>query len=498
MLRQIFFYLFFASIAMQIGYSQNNTRTISGLVTSFDDAAPLEGVQVSVKGSKRMSGSQIDGVYYIQITDKDSALVFSLGEFQPQEIKLSKVSEYNISLRRSNIPRKEPVSENPGFSTIGSWRAIFQLRPDVEVPINFEIGQLGKAELRAYFLNGTEKFESSRVKQTADSLFISLDQFDNELAFAIQGNALNGVLRRQDNSGIPLPVRAETGKNYRFAGSSLPPARDISGTYDVLFKSENGKEEKAVGLFRQEGSKISGTFLHITGDSRYLEGLVEGDHFYLSSFIGSGPSYYKGSFTKDGQVTGEAIGARGEQTFIGVPNENAALPDPYTLTFLKTGYTSFDFSFPDINGKKISLKDEKFKNKVVVVTIAGTWCPNCVDEAAFLAPWYKANKSRGVEVVTIHFERQTEPDFVKKVLTRFQKRYDIQYEQLFGGIADKQLVAASLPSLNTFLAFPTTIIIDKGGKVARIHTGFTGPATGKYYEQFVKDFNQEIDSLVAQ
>ena len=133
---------------------------------------------------------------------------------------------------------------------------------------------------------------------------------------------------------------------------------------------------------------------------------------------------------------------------------------------------------------------------MVIVAIGGTWCPNCVDEAGFLAPWYKANRSRGVEIIALQYERQTDPAFVKKVLTRQRERFGIEYDQVFAGLADKAGVAASLPALNNFLSFPTTIIIDKKGRVAEIHTGYTGPATGKYYDEFVKAFNEEIDTLL--
>jgi len=192
------------------------------------------------------------------------------------------------------------------------------------------------------------------------------------------------------------------------------------------------------------------------------------------------------------------VGPRGSLSFAGELNDKAALPDPYGLTSLKDGYTSFDFSFPDLDGHLLSLHDKKFSNKVVIVTIGGTWCPNCIDETAFLAPWYVANHSRGIEIVSIQYERQTDSAYVRKVLTRFRKKYNIQYDQVFGGLADKQKVAASLPALNTFLAFPTTLIIDRKGRVARIHTGYSGPATGKYYQQFVKEFNDEVNSLVNQ
>ena len=167
------------------------------------------------------------------------------------------------------------------------------------------------------------------------------------------------------------------------------------------------------------------------------------------------------------------------------------------MTRLKEGTPFFDFSFPDVNGRPLSLKDKKFKNKVVIVTIGGTWCPNCVDETSFLAPWYTANHARGVEIVSIQYERSTEPAYVRKVLTRFREKYNIGYDQVFGGLADKQGVARSLPALNGFLAFPTTIFIDRKGKVAQIHTGYSGPATGSYYRHFVEEFNEEVDYLLG-
>lgn len=310
------------------------------------------------------------------------------------------------------------------FSALGSWRGVFAIRPGVEVPFNFEIrpGSAGDAEL--FFLNATESFEGGRVRVTVDSLFVALDQFDNQLAFAITGGTLSGVLRRQDGTGKPLPVTAVKNEVYRFKADGPPPTKDITGTYDVIFQLADGKEEHSVGIFKQQGAKLTATFLHITGDSRYLDGIVEGNDRH-----------------------------------------------------------------------NVSLQDPKFKDKVVIVTIGGTWCPNCIDETAFLAPWYKANHSRGIEVVSLQYERQTDSAYVRKVLTRMRDRYDIQYEQLIGGIADKQAVATSLPALNTFLAFPTTLFIDRQGRVAKVHTGFDGPATGQYYEDFIKEFNAEVDLL---
>ncbi|PWT99902.1 MAG: hypothetical protein C5B52_09890 [Bacteroidetes bacterium] len=382
---------------------------------------------------------------------------------------------------------------NSNFNLTGIWRGVFSSN-NYKIPFNFQI----KADGTVYFLNAEEKFPSGKAKIIGDSLFIPLDPFDNELAFSIRGNSLQGILRKQDGSGSPIPVEAEKGKKIRFENIAGTVNSNITGTYDITFKSTVGADEKAVGLFIQNGNQLRATFLRVTGDSRYLEGVVSGNEFYLSSFIGSSPVYYHGVVSSDHKLSGESVFARGTQSFLGDPNEEATLPDAFGLTYLKEGYHSLSFSFPDVNGKLISLSDDKYKNKVVIITITGSWCPNCIDEASFLAPWYIKNKSRGVEAIAIHYERKTDSAFTAKAISRFRKKYDIRYDQVIGGLADKQKVASSLPALNTFLAFPTTIFIDKKGNVAKIHTGYSGPATGKHYQEFQKEFNETVDSLLQQ
>jgi len=378
---------------------------------------------------------------------------------------------------------------------VGKWRGTLHVKDGLDVPFLFEI-KSDQASPAIYFINGEEHFYGGQLVQVNDSIHISLDQFDNELQLSASGNTIKGFLRRQDGTGNPVAIEAVKGNAPRFALASAPPVADISGTYDIVFKNEKGTDEKAVGVFKQEGNRLSATFLRVTGDSRYLDGIVSGNQIYLSTFIGAGPGYYTGTITADKRIEGNVISARGSQPFTGLPNEEAALPDAYTLTYLKNGYTSLEASFPDMYGKQISLKDSKYKNKVVVLTITGSWCPNCIDEAGFLAPWYKKNRQRGVEIISIHYERKTDTAYARKVMSRFKERFGIEYDQVFGGLADKQHVAETLPALNSFLSFPTTLFIDKQGKVHKIHTGFNGPATGKHYDEFIKEFDAEIDTLL--
>jgi thiol-disulfide isomerase/thioredoxin len=375
----------------------------------------------------------------------------------------------------------------------GKWRGEFLLGENLLVPFNFEIDAKGMV----YLLNAEERFKASPVMIKNDSIFIPLDQFDNELAFSYQRNVLTGVLRKQDQHTVLLPATAEKGKTYRFKESKNAKAEKVEGTYSIEFTFESGKRERSVAIFKQNGKQLTGTFLKESGDSRYLQGIVEGNKFYLSSFIGSTPGYYTGEVNVDGTIEGEQIGSRVHHQFRGKRDSYATLSDPYKKLNMGERKKLAPFSFPDINGNMISLSDEKYKNKVVIIPVTGTWCPNCIDEAILLSPWYLKNKDRGVEIMTIHYERQSDTAFAYKMMRRFRDRFKIQYDQVFGGVANSDTVRRTL-GLPEFKSYPTTLFIDKKGNIAKIHSGYSGPATGRYYDEFVKEFNEEIDRLLKE
>ncbi|MBD2702284.1 TlpA family protein disulfide reductase [Spirosoma sp. BT702] len=375
----------------------------------------------------------------------------------------------------------------------GPYRGLFHTAGG-EVPFNFEI-----KENTAYLLNANEREELKGIQLQGDSLFIPIPLYDASLRFARKGPRLSGIYHA-NSGGKDIPVTAEFGRTYRYEKKDAPTV-NLTGKWDIGIQRNpaNPTEvNQTVGVFEQKEDRITGTILTVTGDYRYLDGHVTGNQFELSAFSGGGPVEFKGQISPDGKLTGEFRYVRGAFPASGVKNEKAELPDLYSLTYLKPGYKTLEFAFPDLIGKRVSLADAKYKNKVVIVTILGSWCPNCIDETAFLAPWYKANKQRGVEIIGLAFERKNDLAFAKNALSRLISRYDVQYDVLFAGLADKKVASDALPALNKVLAFPTTIILDKQGNVAQIHTGYTGPATGKYYDQYVAEFNQTIDKLLKQ
>jgi peroxiredoxin len=208
---------------------------------------------------------------------------------------------------------------------------------------------------------------------------------------------------------------------------------------------------------------------------------------------------FRAKKNEDGTLEGDFhAGLNGFRTWKAFKDPNVTLADASTLTFLKPGYESLDFSFPDVDGNVISSKDARFNNKVTVVQIMGSWCPNCMDETNFLAPWYIENKHRGIEMVGLTYEQSDDVKIAGPKMRKMIERFGIQYPVLLAGTREKESAAKSLPALNHIMSFPTTIILDKNRKVRHIHTGFSGPGTGHYYDEFVDEFNQVISKLLAE
>ena len=382
----------------------------------------------------------------------------------------------------------------------GVWRAIIPTAGG-ELPFNFDIQHEGDA-YSVVVLNGEEKLKMDKSFIKDDSLHIPMEVFDAEIVAKIGDEKLTGYWKRlrSDLTFIQGDFTAEYGKTYRFNEKKEDVKSSLSSKYKVLFLSEDKKDSTvSVGLFNAKGNEVTGTFLTTTGDYRYLSGNIIEDSLKLSCFDGTHLFLFKAKIEGDKLTGGEFWSSLNSlETWEGIKDENAKLPDEKTLTYLKDGYKTIAFSFPNEEGKTISLTDERYKGKVVVAQIMGSWCPNCMDESKFLAPWYAKNKQKGVEVIGLSYEKSTDPNFAFPKIKRLKERFGIDYEVLLAGTNDKDKASETLPMLNHVLGFPTTIFIDKKGQVREIHTGFSGPGTGKYYDNFVSDFNRLVDKLLAE
>jgi len=385
----------------------------------------------------------------------------------------------------------------------GVWRGVFKVN-GIEVPFNFEVKE-GKGSAPVLTAINGERRDDFNVRYTTpDSIKIMLNTFETAWFAKIEQNGSISGVQKSLVTGRELPFAAVHGQSYRFFQPEKVVAAklDLSGKWTLRIKESSSDGKKAapdrVAVFEQKGNKLNGIILSVTGDSRELQGDVQGEEFFLSGFTGASPSYVRGKIIDEKTITG-SIGASAEPVvFEGFKNDKAALVDPYSLTFLKPGYGRLAFTFPDINGKQVSLSDEKYKGKVVIIEIMGTWCPNCIDQIQFLAPWYKENKVKGVEAIALAFEAKDDLNFAKGTLTKLKNRYDIQYDMLFAGKVGGNVVAEKLPAIDKFLAYPTTIIVGRDGKVKEIHTGFSGKGTGQYYQEYVKKWNEDLAKLIAE
>lgn len=378
----------------------------------------------------------------------------------------------------------------------GTWRGILTMQ-DHQLPFNMELVRDSLGGYDALILNAGERLLLDEVTVTADSVTFSMHIFDAFIKAAIHGDSLTGYFEKPYAENYRLPFTAFYNQDWRFAKTdSTLSTPSFSGKYTITFFDERDTVS-AIGMIEQTGNYVEGSILTSSTDYRFLEGNVIGGKMYLSTFDGNFTYLLTAEHVGDAILIGDYwSGKTLHRKWIATLDPSATLPaSADTLTRLRDGYSTIEFSFPDENGNVVSLSDEKFRNKVVIVQIMGSWCPNCMDETKFLVDWYAENHERGVELVGLAFERKPDFAYASARIKKMKEKLKIPYDILIAGTYD-ETASESLPMLTGIKAYPTTIFVGKNGQVARIHTGFAGPGTGMYYEEFVSDFNATIDNLI--
>ena len=389
-----------------------------------------------------------------------------------------------------------PLQES-GTLPAGYWSATITL-PGGDIETGIEISQDGE-RFHASLINGQERVRIDEVSFTDGELSLRFPAFNNEIRATLVDGDLNGELtlvKRFGNTQV-MPFAATPGGEAD-PDDNAAPNHDLSGRWAVRFHEPDGSDSASIGEFAQRGSRLFGTFLNPNGDHRFLAGHVRGDNFDLSTFDGAHAFIFSGKIDESGAIVNADFwsGTSWHQNWSGERNDSVELPDAFSRTFLNPGYERFDFEFPNEAGLTVSLDDEKFADKVVLVTIAGTWCPNCNDEARFMVPFHKKFRDQGLEIVALLFEHFDDAALAAEQVRLFRAKHGIEYDTLIAGISDKTEAANTLPSLSAVLAFPTTIFIDRDGRVRQIHTGFTGPGTGEHYVRLQDQFTDLVNTLL--
>ena len=304
----------------------------------------------------------------------------------------------------------------------------------------------------------------------------------------------------------------------------------IGGSWIIPLSSPSAKGENAFRfIVEQKGAYVEASILRVDGDTGAYSGDYKDGKWVLSHYDGGRPGVIEVTVAEDGSleiaqkgglarkpvvkdvaakdktassdVAGVQDSGRYSHKLIAYRPEvekakGLPEPDDYTThTSVRDPNEVFKFNFPDDHGKLVSNEDPRFKGKVVIAMVTGTWCPNCHDEAQYLVQLYAKYHSKGLEIVALDFE---EPD-QQKGLSReqaFVKHYGVKYTYLIAG--DRAQVWEKIPYFTNLNSWPTIIFIGRDGKVKATHTGFASPASGEFYEQLKTEFESNVKKLLAE
>ncbi|MBX2826635.1 MAG: TlpA family protein disulfide reductase [Flavobacteriaceae bacterium] len=378
---------------------------------------------------------------------------------------------------------------------LGEWRVALEIQDGKELPF-----QVTWVESEHWIIkNADERIDVIDIAYHGDSITVMHPVFEGVFKGVYTADKIEGSFIKPSLDRV-VPFTMVHSEEPRFLVRE-GATQNVSGNWEMVF-SEASEEDRyiAKGIFQQKGDKVIGTIRTTTGDYRYLEGVVDGDILRLSTFDGAHAFLFEAE-VKDSVLYGNFYsGNHWKEPFMGRRNENYELPDENSLTYLKEGFDRFNFSFPNAEGQIISLSDARFQNKVVVVQIMGTWCPNCLEETQYYTQYLKEHPSSDLEFVSLAFEYAPTKEKAVKAIERLKTSVGVPYPILLAqyGTSSKQKANEKLPMLNHVLSYPTTIFIDKQGEVRKIHTGFNGKATGEKYKEFTKEFEGFLAELLKE
>lgn len=389
----------------------------------------------------------------------------------------------------------------PAQSPDGVWRGFVKTKSGEEVAFTLEVKREGD-KIVGSLVNGDDRTTSTSGSFDGKTLKLRYDFYDGELTATIAGDELRGTFDRQWRREIlRRELHAKRGDKVAATAASNSGA-DISGEW-VMSVGEEQKESFWRAAFKQQGSLLRGTIIPVSGDWGELTGTFENNQLTLNRFDGINCRIFKATLTPQGTLEGFVdLGGSAPKRKVVAERITAAnqaavakLPDPNNHTRMSNAAEPFRFSFPDPDGKIVSSTDERFKDKVVIVTIGGSWCPNCHDEAPVLQEFYDLYRAQGLEVVGLAFEYTGNAERDLEQVKIFARRHGIEYPMLYAGATDE--TEKKLPQLVNFGAYPTAIYIGRDGLVKHIHAGFEGKATGERFTRLKAEMEELIKELLS-
>ena len=318
-------------------------------------------------------------------------------------------------------------------------------------------------------------------------------RYDARVTALVKPDSLIGYYHNVGSNGPrTIPFRAARG--------SWPVTRAsnrLLGRWDATYFGDGGTSSR-IFVLRNQASGFEGTVISSTTDYGPFTGTVAGDSFAIGLFDGSFVYLLTGKLEGDTLRGVFHAGLRTQTPWTAVRSSGAAhLKSPTEITHGDTT-VPLRFEFPDLTGRMVDNDDPRFRGKVVLLDIFGSWCPTCHLAMPELLRLYRRYHARGLEVVGLAFEATGDTSVDSRQVRRYRDKFGIPFPLLLAGTSDEESLAAAFPQLRGLTAFPTVVFLGRDGRVRRIHAGYHGLAAGPQHARMVREFEREIEVLLKE
>jgi thiol-disulfide isomerase/thioredoxin len=414
-----------------------------------------------------------------------------------------------------------PIASAANSESIdGRWDAVLL---DNGPPVAFRLDITGTGTaLKGTFYDGFHPYETTTNATFKDgTLVLKAEHYLTTITATLKDGALAGdTVLAGPGYSIKYGFRAVRHVDVPAVTAQHIPS--IAGSWEIPLDSPSSKGEKAFRfIVEQNGSEVAASILRVDGDTGAYSGSYQDGKWVLSHFDGQRPGVIEVTARDDGTLDivghNEALikalrgndnkGYAEERYGDATPRYTAyrpevarskGLPEPanyLTHTTVRDPKEKFTFNFPDVDGKLVSNDDPRFKGKVVLAIVTGTWCPNCHDEAQYLVQLDKKYRDKGLAIVALDFEEVEQQGSLARVHA-FVNQYGVKYPYLIAGApAEMWEKVPQLVNLNTW---PATVFVGRDGTVRAVHSGFASPASGQFHAQLQKEFTERIEQLLAE
>jgi thiol-disulfide isomerase/thioredoxin len=364
----------------------------------------------------------------------------------------------------------------------GEWLLNFDVK-DVTIPIHITLGEDSVMTIH----NGLENIEAPMMLQ-GDSIYIELPHYQTYLTGVLtnETNIKGHWHNTQKGADYLVPFVAQSNNVHTDFSQS-----DVS-KFEVQFSPNTDDQYPALALFSLN-EHATGTFLTETGDYRYLAGHFIDNQLQLSCFDGSHLFHFEAEMREDSLVNGLFYsGTHWEEPWHGKLNDQFELAHPDSLTRALDPNVPFELNLMSADGDFVTMDSTAFQGKVSIIQVLGTWCPNCLDESKYYQELYAKYADQGLQIIPVAFEKSDDFETSSITVQRYLNDLGIDYPAYIGGQANKQNASKAFPMISPIISYPTSIYIDKTGRICKVHTGFYGPGTGAYYQRYTQTTDEFI------